>query len=170
MTGLGRVRVKSLRQVGEYYKARYNQEDPKLDVNSLPNSVKQFQTEAQKFVKSIRHKLSQRTSRQLFATIRSTPPELYPDLLASFLDLEFSEKLDLLRATELENRFQVFINIYQKKAQLLQQEENRNADTPLIVFRKYGNSDHLENSVRFIYAYTALLCVSCAYIYYFPSS
>ena len=148
MTGLGRVRVKSLRQVGEYYKARYNQEDPKLDVNSLPNSVKQFQAEAQKFIKSIRHKLSQRTSRQLFATIRSTPPELYPDLLASFLDLEFSDKLDLLRATELESRFQVFIDIYQKKAQLLQQEETKDADSsPLTVFRKYGKYGESEKPV-----------------------
>ena len=150
MTGLGRVRVKSLRLVGEYYKARYNQEDPKLDVNSLPNSVKQFQTEAQKFIKSIRHELSQRTSRQLFATIRGTPPELYPDLLASFLDLEFSDKLDLLRATELESRFRVFINIYQKKAQLLQQEDNRNSDNPLTVFWKSGRYDQSENSVSLV--------------------
>lgn len=142
MTGLGRIRVKSLRYLGEYYKVRYNQEDPKLDVNSLPNSVRKFQTEAQKFIKAIRSKLSSRTSRQLFATIRSTPPEMYPDLLASFLDLDFRDKLDLLRAVELEKRFQVFIDIYQKKAQLIPHDDNRNADNfPLTVFKKYGNLD-----------------------------
>ena len=140
MTGLGRVRVKSLRHMGDYYKASYKREDPKLDSKSLPESVQQFQTHARQFIAAIRDQLSPNTSKQLFKTIRSTPPELYPDLIASFLELDFADSLSLLRATALEQRFQVFIDIYRKKAQFIRrEEEGTDKVSPLVMFKKLGN-------------------------------
>ena len=162
MTGLGRVRIKSLRHIGDYYKASYNREDSKLNINSLPESVKQFQTQARQFIVSVKDKLSPSISRQLFKTIRSTPPELYPDLLASFLDLDFADSLSILRATELEERFQVFIDIYRKKSLQLEREVGRSEkNSSLVMFRKFRDDDDKMVRHQLIYIPTFFHIFSC---------